>query len=100
MCTSHAKMQTPPLDRLYTVFYSARPFKTLYKVVMLGHVQNLICKAPRKQTDDTITSFQFKLYHVEKANTVDPDETAHNEPSHLDLQCLQILLLMCLAIQR
>ena len=22
------------------------------------------------------------------ANTVDPDETAHNEPSHLDLQCL------------
>ena len=24
----------------------------------------------------------------EFANTVDPDETAHNEPSHLDLQCL------------
>ena len=24
-------------------------------------------------------------------NTVDPDETALNEPSHLDLQCLQIL---------
>ena len=22
------------------------------------------------------------------ANTADPDETAHNEPSHLDLQCL------------
>ena len=22
------------------------------------------------------------------ANTVNPDETAHNEPSHLDLQCL------------
>ena len=22
------------------------------------------------------------------ANTVDQDETAHNEPSHLDLQCL------------
>ena len=22
------------------------------------------------------------------ANTVDPDETAHNEPSHLDLKCL------------
>ena len=22
------------------------------------------------------------------ANTVDPDEMAHNEPSHLDLQCL------------
>ena len=25
---------------------------------------------------------------AELANTVDPDETAHNEPSHLDLQCL------------
>ena len=23
------------------------------------------------------------------ANSVDPDETAHNKPSHLDLQCLQ-----------
>ena len=25
---------------------------------------------------------------AEFANTVDPDETAHNERSHLDLQCL------------
>ena len=25
---------------------------------------------------------------AECANTADPDETAHNEPSHLDLQCL------------
>ena len=24
---------------------------------------------------------------VELANTADPDETAHNEPSHRDLQC-------------
>ena len=23
------------------------------------------------------------------SNSVDPDETAHNEPSHLDLCCLQ-----------
>ena len=23
------------------------------------------------------------------SNSVDPDETAHNEPSHLDLRCLQ-----------
>ena len=23
------------------------------------------------------------------ANSVDPDETAHNEPSHQDLHCLQ-----------
>ena len=36
-----------------------------------------------------------------KANTVDPDEMAHYEPSHLshlDLQCLQIQLLLCLAL--
>ena len=33
------------------------------------------------------------------ANTVDPDETAHYEPSHLDLQCLQIQLLLCLALK-
>ena len=32
-----------------------------------------------KAPNTTITDF---------ANTVDPDETAHNEPSHLDLQCL------------
>ena len=25
---------------------------------------------------------------AEFANTVEPDEAAHNEPSHLDLQCL------------
>ena len=38
---------------------------------------------------------QIKLTHkapnttiAEFANTVDPDETGHNEPSHLDLQCL------------
>ena len=30
--------------------------------------------------------------------TVDPDETAYYEPSHLDLQCLQIQLLKCLAL--
>ena len=23
------------------------------------------------------------------SNSVDPNETAHNEPSHLDLRCLQ-----------
>ena len=32
------------------------------------------------------------------AITVDPDETAHYEPSHLDLQCLQNQLLLCLAL--
>ena len=27
---------------------------------------------------------------------MDPDETAHYEPSHLDLQCLQNQLVLCL----
>ena len=26
------------------------------------------------------------------ANSIDPDETAHNEPSHLDLRCLTFSL--------
>ena len=29
---------------------------------------------------------------------MDPDEKAHYEPSHLDLQCLQNQLLLCLAL--
>ena len=36
---------------------------------------DLTCKTPKT----TITEF---------ANTADPDERAHNEPSHQDLQCL------------
>ena len=31
---------------------------------------------------------------AEFANTADPDETAHDEPSHLDLQCLLSSLLI------
>ena len=33
-----------------------------------------------------------------RKTTVDPDEMAHYELSHLDLQCLQIQLLLCLAL--
>ena len=29
------------------------------------------------------------------ANSVDPDQMAHNEPSHLDLHCLQNNLSVC-----
>ena len=29
------------------------------------------------------------------ANSVDPDETARYEPSHLDLQCLHKYVLVC-----
>ena len=34
----------------------------------------------------------------QRAYTVDPDKMAHYEPSHLDLQCLQIQLLLCLSL--
>ena len=30
------------------------------------------------------------------ANSVDPDKTAHNEPSHQDLHCLPFCLFFCL----
>ena len=47
----------------------------------MGMENRLIHKAP----NTTIAEF---------TNTVDPDETAHNEPSHLDLQCLLSSLLI------
>ena len=31
-------------------------------------------------------------FEDQRANSVDPDEVAHNEPPHLDLRCLQIQL--------
>ena len=57
-------------------------------------------KAPKKQTTKLCLQNFEKLYYVEKSNTrgqtLDSDEAAHYEPSHLDLQCLQIQLLLCL----
>ena len=56
-------------------------------------------KAPKKQTTKLrLQNFEKLLIENvlcckikdKRANTVDPDETAHYEPSHLDLQCLQI----------
>ena len=63
----------------------------------------------KKKADDKITSARFrktcnincimlKNQRLEGKNTVDPDETAQYEPVHLDLQCLQIQLLLCLAL--
>ena len=45
-----------------------------------------------------INCIMLKIQRL-KANTVDPDEKTHYEPSHLDLQCLQIQLLLCLALE-
>ena len=56
-------------------------------------------KAPKKQTTKLRLQIFEKLSNINcillkikdySANTEDPDETAHYEPSHLDLQCLQI----------
>ena len=48
---------------------------TFWHVIYILGTVELTHKAP----NTTIAEF---------ANTVDPDETPHNEPSHLDLQCL------------
>ena len=48
---------------------------TFIDKVLQMTISTLTCKAP----NTTIAEF---------ANTVDPDEKAHNEPSHLDLQYL------------
>ena len=37
-------------------------------------------------SDYTLSALQTKTDNF--ANSVDPDETAHNEPSHQDLHCL------------
>ena len=46
---------------------------------------------PKLSVDDTgrqrVNSKGPNARIAEFANTVDPDETAHHEPSHLDLQC-------------
>ena len=65
-------------------------------------------KAPKKQTTklrlqnfeklsiNTVYCGKIKAY---RANSVDPDETGYyDEPSHLDLQCLQIQLSLYLTL--
>ena len=34
------------------------------------------------------------------SNSIDPDETAHDEPSHLDLRCLQKPIIMAYGSER
>ena len=47
-------------------------------IIELGHVHR--CKKG--------SHFEKKTKQNRMANSVDPDETAHYEPSHLDLHCL------------
>ena len=48
--------------------------------------QNLCLQNFQKCLVQVISYWLFKEY---KANSVYPDEVAHNEPPHLDLRCLQ-----------
>ena len=41
-----------------------------------------------KQNGNLLTLIAPNTTIAKFLNTADPDETAHNEPSHLDLQCL------------
>ena len=47
-------------------------------------------------------NIKSKLHHIEnsktKANSVDLDEVAHNEPPHQGLHCLQIQLFSSLVL--
>ena len=64
---------TEKLKYMHILYIS--PILSLDLCVILLTLAYLTCNAP----NTTIAEF---------ANTVDPDEMAHNEPSHLDLQCL------------
>ena len=41
----------------------------------------------------------FSVKKITMANSVDPDETAHNELSHLDLHCFQSCLYWSVGIE-
>ena len=38
------------------------------------------------------SSYNTRQFKDQKVNNVDPEEAAHNEPSDLDLRCLQVKL--------
>ena len=53
----------------------------------------LICGgSTAKNKELTIKAPKIKI--VEFANSIDPDEVAHHEPSHLDLPCLPFTVLI------
>ena len=43
--------------------------------------------------------FPSKISNI-MADNADPDETAHNEPSHLDLHCLQKVKVLICRVER
>ena len=45
-----------------------------------------------------LKKLSLKLHHIEKSNSVDPDEVAHFDLPHLDLHCLEIQLFKFLVL--
>ena len=60
------------------------PTKVQIGLSCLQSVHSFCCSLPK----DILTGKAPNTTIAEFANTADPDETANNEPSHLDLQCL------------
>ena len=58
--------------------------------------QNFHLQILQKVSVQDISYWDFKDY---RANSVDLDEVAHNEPPHLDLRCLQIQLFSSLVVK-
>ena len=46
-----------------------------------------------------LKNVKSSLYYIERADSVDLDEVAHNEPPHQDLLCLQIQLFSSLVLK-
>ena len=67
---------------------------------------SLTLKLPKSTVDDKIFVCKFsknvksKLDHIERSNSVDLDEVAHDEPPHQDLRCLQIQLFSSLVLTK
>ena len=88
-------------------FWTCEPYFTIFFLftkisLIFSHIpllENLFRKAPKKQTTklrlQISEKFSCKMYHVEKNQRQDGK---HYEPSHLDLQHLQIHLLLCLTL--
>ena len=67
-------------------------FVFAYEKIRFSHDAAQITSAKLKNP------FQFKLYNVENPKARSADETVHYELSHLDLQCLQMQFLLCMAL--
>ena len=83
------------MPNVYMLFKEAAPWHT-----SRAEFRKLVKRQKKQATKLCLQIFE-KLSNINcillkikdfSANTVDPDEAAHYEPSHLDLQCLQIQL--------